>query len=66
MNKLIDSLPEEMKVIEEISGYNLYKNIKIGEGGSTEVFYGEEKNIKYEVAIKFQKKKNHFFVNLWY
>jgi len=64
LNKTVDSLPEEMKVIEEISGYNLYKIIKIVEGGSTEVFYLVEKNFKYEVAIKFQKK--NFFVNLWH
>ena len=55
--KLLNMLSAKKKIIEEISGYILYKNIKIGEGGDIEVFYGVEKGFKIEVAIKIQKQK---------
>ena len=57
LNKLLDSLSEEQKEIEEISGYIIYKNIKIGEGGYSKVFYGIDKINKFEVAIKYEIKK---------
>ena len=56
-NKLFDSFSEEQKEIEEISDYIIYKNIKIGEGDYSEVFYGNIKINKFEVAIKYEVKK---------
>ncbi len=53
--RLFNVLPAEKNIIEEISGYILYENIKIGESGAIEVFYGVEKGFKNEVAIKIQK-----------
>ena len=57
LKKLLDSLSQDKKQIEEISEYILYKNIKIGEGGSSSAFYGTDKNRNFEVAIKIENKK---------
>lgn len=57
LQKLLDSLSEDNKQTEEISEYIIYKNIIIGEGGSTRVFYGIDKDKNFEVAIKIEKKK---------
>ncbi len=49
LEKLLNVLTFEKKIIEEISGYIIYKNIKIGEDGAIDVFYGVEKGFKIEL-----------------
>ena len=55
-DNIIKSLSKYNK-IESISGFNLYKNVKIAEGGTMKIFYGTTKNYEKKVAIKIPKKK---------
>ena len=64
LKKILDSLSQNKKLIEEISEYILYKNINMGERGSSSAFCGTNKNRNFEVVIKIENKKKHFFMNL--
>ena len=59
LKKLLDSLSQNKKQIEEISEYVLYKNINIGERerGSSSSFYGTNRNRNFDVVIKIENKK---------
>ena len=58
LKSLIDALPEDLKAIIELNNYLLYENIRIGNGGSMNVFYGTHKDYDTEVAIKIGKKRH--------
>ena len=53
---IINSL-SKLNNIENISGFNLFTNIKIAEGGTMEILYGTTNKCEKEVAIKIPKKK---------
>lgn len=58
LKSLIELLPQDLKCKIELNNYLLYENIRIGNGGSMNVFYGTDKDSNIEVAIKIGKKRH--------